>query len=274
MKLSIITINYNNLEGLRRTVASVAAQTCMNFEYIVIDGGSTDGSREYIKTAPRIDSWVSEPDKGIYNAMNKGAKMAQGEYCLFLNSGDTLYDKNVLCKVIPVLNGGDFYAGHPILVKGRKSYKEYLPQKMSIDFLLLGSINHQSTFTRTAILKKRPYNENHKIVSDWEKFFTEWLLYDRSYIPMDLTIAKFRLDGISSNDISLLLKEKQEVIDNLIPSYIQKGLRMEKDLSPLELKIKKALSKPPLQRDVKLIRNALKYLLQDLFLTIVGRKKD
>ena len=145
---------------------------------------------------------------------------------------------------------------------------------MSIDFLLLGSINHQSTFTRTAILKKRPYNENHKIVSDWEKFFTEWLLYDRSYIPMDLTIAKFRLDGISSNDISLLLKEKQEVIDNLIPSYIQKGLRMEKDLSPLERKIKKALSKPPLQRDVKLIRNALKYLLRDLFLTIVGRKKD
>lgn len=96
MKLSIITINYNNREGLRKTIESVVAQTTREFEYIVIDGGSTDGSVDVIKEfSDYIDYWVSEPDKGIYNAMNKGVKVAHGDYCQFLNSGDWLYDSNV-----------------------------------------------------------------------------------------------------------------------------------------------------------------------------------
>jgi glycosyltransferase involved in cell wall biosynthesis len=91
-KLSIITINYNNLEGLQRTVESVVNQTWQEFEYIVIDGGSTDGSADFIESqSETIDYWVSEPDKGIYNAMNKGIAKASGEYLLFLNSGDHLF---------------------------------------------------------------------------------------------------------------------------------------------------------------------------------------
>ena len=91
-KLSIITINYNNLEGLKRTVESVINQTSKEFEYIVIDGGSNDGSGAYIESkSEHIDYWVSEPDKGIYNAMNKGIAKASGEYLLFLNSGDHLF---------------------------------------------------------------------------------------------------------------------------------------------------------------------------------------
>ena len=96
-KLTIITINYNNLEGLKRTVESVLNQTWQEFEYIVIDGGSNDGSAEYIESqSEHIDYWVSEPDKGIYNAMNKGIAKARGEYLLFLNSGDHLYSAKVL----------------------------------------------------------------------------------------------------------------------------------------------------------------------------------
>ena len=88
MKLSVITINYNNRDGLHKTIASVVNQSWREFEYIVIDGGSTDGSVDVIKSfADRIDYWVSEPDKGIYNAMNKGIDVAQGEYCIFINSG-------------------------------------------------------------------------------------------------------------------------------------------------------------------------------------------
>ena len=88
-KISIITINYNNCEGLRRTIESVVNQTCRDFEYIIIDGGSTDGSVDVIKRyADNIDYWVSEPDKGIYNAMNKGIRMATGDYVQILNSGD------------------------------------------------------------------------------------------------------------------------------------------------------------------------------------------
>src|SRR5688572_27521016 len=98
-KISIITINYNNLDGLKRTVDSVVNQTWQEFEYIVIDGGSTDGSGAYIESKSKhFHYWVSEPDKGIYNAMNKGIVKATGEYLLFLNSGDHFFNDTVLEK--------------------------------------------------------------------------------------------------------------------------------------------------------------------------------
>lgn len=97
MKLSIITINLNNKNGLSETISSVIAQTFTDYEYIIIDGQSTDGSLEVIKqNANHINQWISENDHGIYNAMNKGLNLAKGEYCLFLNSGDSLYDSDVL----------------------------------------------------------------------------------------------------------------------------------------------------------------------------------
>jgi glycosyltransferase involved in cell wall biosynthesis len=100
MKLSIITINYNNAEGLKRTIESVTGQTFRDFEYIVIDGGSTDGSTDVINEyADHISYWVSELDKGIYNAMNKGVAAAHGEYCNFLNSGDIYYNNEILANV-------------------------------------------------------------------------------------------------------------------------------------------------------------------------------
>ena len=95
--ISIITVNLNNLEGLKRTMTSVFEQTWQEYEYIIIDGGSTDGSKEYIESfSDKISVWVSEPDAGIYNGMNKGIKVANGEYLLFLNSGDHLFDNRVL----------------------------------------------------------------------------------------------------------------------------------------------------------------------------------
>ena len=101
MKLSVITINYNNRDGLRKTIESVVNQTCRDFEYIIIDGGSTDGSVDVIKQyADRIDYWVSEPDKGIYHAMNKGIAVAHGEYLNFMNSGDCFYESTVVENVL------------------------------------------------------------------------------------------------------------------------------------------------------------------------------
>ena len=112
MKLSIITINLNNKADLQKTIDSIFTQTCKEFEWVIIDGGSTDGSVELIKeTLQYINYWVSEPDKGIYNAMNKGIKASHGEYLLFLNSGDYLYDSSVIHNVLPLLKDRDFYVG-------------------------------------------------------------------------------------------------------------------------------------------------------------------
>ena len=97
MKYSIITINYNNCDGLEKTIQSVINQSYQNFEFIIIDGGSTDSSVEVIKKySNKIDYWISEPDKGIYHAMNKGIIQAHGEYLNFMNSGDLFYDNDVL----------------------------------------------------------------------------------------------------------------------------------------------------------------------------------
>lgn len=118
MKLSIITINYNNSIGLRKTIESVVSQTDNTFEYIIVDGGSSDGSVDIIKQyADKISQWVSERDGGIYNAMNKGVRMAHGEYIMFLNSGDILYDNNVIGHVLPKLKA-DICVGNLVSDKG------------------------------------------------------------------------------------------------------------------------------------------------------------
>ena len=112
-KISVITINYNNKEGLEKTIESVVNQSLQDFEYIVIDGNSTDGSQEILeKYTAKISHAVSEPDTGIYNAMNKGIKAATGEYILFLNSGDEFYATQSLEKAAEHLTGEDIIYGN------------------------------------------------------------------------------------------------------------------------------------------------------------------
>ena len=116
MKLSIITINYNNRDGLQKTIESVVSQSFKDFEWIVIDGGSNDGSRELIERyAESISYWVSEPDKGIYNAMNKGIKASNGDYLLFLNSGDSLCDEYVIADFQKLSFTEDIISGNIIV---------------------------------------------------------------------------------------------------------------------------------------------------------------
>src|SRR6478735_1115877 len=113
IQLSIITINYNNLQGLQKTIESVVSQSFKDFEYIIIDGGSTDGSKVLIeKYSESITYWVSEKDNGIYPAMNKGIQVANGEYLLFLNSGDWFYENTTLSMAIPMLRPFDIVYGN------------------------------------------------------------------------------------------------------------------------------------------------------------------
>lgn len=222
MKLSIITINYNNRDGLRKTIESVVAQTTRDFEYIIIDGGSTDGSVDVIKEyANYIDYWVSEPDKGIYNAMNKGVAVAHGEYCQFLNSGDWLYD----CQVINDINNlpfcEDMLIGRLMCVGAQKSHLNHpVPDDISFLRFYCNGLPHQSIFIKRSLLADNPYDETLKIVSDW-KFFIETLIFKNcSYRLTSRIVAFYSENGISATQTANVGKERTQVVKCLVPQRI------------------------------------------------------
>jgi glycosyltransferase involved in cell wall biosynthesis len=202
MKLSIITVNRNNASGLKKTIQSVAVQTFTDFEYIVIDGASDDGSVEIIKKyADKITYWVSEPDTGIYNAMNKGIRKAQGNYCLFLNSGDYLIEPATLQNVFDEIarcEQADIYYSY--CIKSDCTYTK-TPKHITVNSFIFGnSINHQnSIISHSLFLEHGFYNEELKIASDREFWLRETWKYKSRFFYIDTTIAIYDITGISTN---------------------------------------------------------------------------
>lgn len=224
MKYSIITINYNNRDGLRRTIESVVNQTFRDFEYIIIDGGSTDGSVEVIKEyADRIDYWVSEPDKGIYNAMNKGILQAHGEYLNFMNSGDCFYGKECLFKVLKsglttdIIVGRDYHRNS----QTGGDFCTIFPRQLSMFTFCQRYLPHQSSFFKRELFHNL-YDENYRIVSDW-KFYIERIVFDGCSVDfLDEVIAWREQDGISSGEAKKSQEERRKVLDELLPVGIKK----------------------------------------------------
>ncbi|MDE6354471.1 MAG: glycosyltransferase [Prevotella sp.] len=288
-KLTIITINYNNLRGLQRTIPSILSQSYKEFEMIVVDGGSTDGSKEYIQSLPRIDQWVSEPDAGIYNAMNKAVGMAHGEYCIFMNSGDMFFSAMTLEEAVPFLKGADICTGATIYVGDDMAYRFPAPEEITLDFMIRFALSHQATFSRTELLRRHPFNESHKIVSDWEWSFEMWYKHGCTYQSMPCIIATYFLDGISSLNQDLSNAERKEVMMRLFGmemyeelfvhgkyKYLWKKPEAVEDKyerERLQRKINIAMSQKPLKRDLKIIRNAMKFLLRDLIRSIYPDRK-
>lgn len=217
MKLSIITINYNNCAGLRKTIESVVNQIWHDYEFIIIDGGSTDGSVEVIKEfASHIDYWVSEPDKGIYNALNKGVAIAKGEYCNFMNSGDCFYSFNVLEQVFSINPIADIICGNT-----HSDSIKIPPQEITFDFLFNGSICHQCAFIRTSIMKKYGYDEKYKIVADRKFFVQAFILDNCSYQAINVDVVKYDITGFSAVNPVLSRLEYDKVLEELIPERIR-----------------------------------------------------
>lgn len=198
MTFSIITVNLNNTANLERTILSVSKQSCKDYEYIVIDGGSTDESVDLIqKNEQYIKYWISEPDRGIYSGMNKGIARATGDYCLFLNSGDTFFQDDVLERAIPLLKA-DFVCGDAFLVDSNRVW--HAPETVDDMFWLQRfSLCHQSTFIKTSLLKNRPYDESLRIVGDYEQMAFEFLANHSSYQRIESVICNYSCDGISAN---------------------------------------------------------------------------
>lgn len=220
-QISIITINYNNCEGLLKTIRSVVSQTYCNFEYIIIDGGSTDGSVDVIKQyANRIDYWVSEPDRGIYHAMNKGTDKAIGEYCLYLNSGDCLHDENVLATVCKegVLDKDVIIGAIQWLPSGYVKRLKVKESFVLLDFWYGDPIPHQSTFIRRSICSSIRYDESLKVASDWKFFLQVLALQNCSCKSVECIVADFAEGGISS--ITDSSDEHNKFFSELLPKEI------------------------------------------------------
>lgn len=228
MKYSIITINYNNADGLRRTIESVVNQTYKDIEYIIIDGGSTDGSVDVIKEyGSQIDYWVSEPDKGIYNAMNKGILQAHGEYLNFMNSGDCFYDCHRLQKVTDLNSNSDIIVGKDLHIcpQTKASFASLLPQRTGLFHFYLTTIPHQSSFIKKTLFQKFMYDESLKIVADWE-FFMKSFVFEGCTVSMFQDIVALCEPRGVSIDRELAIEERRKVLKTFFPP----GLREEYDL--------------------------------------------
>lgn len=257
MKLSIITINYNNLDGLQKTIDSVINQTCQDFEWIIVDGGSSDGSRELIKeTAAKLESmgwttehfsgpedptsfianqssitnpssphrlsWCSEKDKGIYNAMNKGIVMAQGEFLSFLNSGDQYYTKGTLQRVFESGLGQDILYG-ACYTPGIEDCVWDVPYSDVNTYKFYShSLTHQGSFIKRSLFEKFGlYDESLRIVSDWKFFARAIPLGGASVMKLPFTICIQERGGISATQKIVKQKERDIVIKDLFPKMLE-----------------------------------------------------
>lgn len=245
LKLSIVTINYNNAEGLRKTLASVAAQTYRDIEHVIVDAASSDGSleviKEYVETSSHPVIWSSEKDKGIYDGMNKGIERATGEYIQILNSGDILAAPDVTERMIKALstlniplsteNAVGILYGNMIRDFGNgkvqrdtaKAEGDAREVEWTMDDFIKGTVNHDPTYIRRDLYERYGlYDENLKICSDW-KWFVNAVVFGGEklyYIPIDVTI--FDTTGISETNLEFREKERHAELEKMLPAAILK----------------------------------------------------
>ena len=266
MKLSIITINYNNAEGLRKTLASVAEQTYRDIEHIIIDGGSTDGSvdiiREYAEDqtsnikhhTSHIVKWVSEPDKGIYNAMNKGIEIALGRRVVNENHTSNIThntSQESLCDYVQIMNSGDILASPDVTERmmnalhhtshilhqtsipflyGNMIKKDYSTGKIigksrEVEYSLRqyysGTLNHDCCYIRRDLFDLYGlYDESLKIVSDWKWFLQAIGLGKVKPVYFDIDVTIFDASGISESHLELRNKERRKVLEVVLPPAV------------------------------------------------------
>lgn len=197
VKISIIMASYNCVSVIEQAILSVVNQTYNNIEFIIIDGGSTDGTVDILKKYnKKISYWISEPDKGIYEAFNKGINIATGDYIYFLGSDDSLINNNIITDVVNDLEDIDFYSGAVYCVE--ENGKQFTID--GIDETRLDMIPHQGVFTKTSFLKKRPFDTTYKIVADYDHYLYMTKILKVNIKRTSMIIAFYSTEGISSVD--------------------------------------------------------------------------
>jgi glycosyltransferase involved in cell wall biosynthesis len=210
-KVSIITVNYNNAEGLKRTIGSVASQSYRNIQYIVIDGGSGDGSEELIRNNKDVSFWISEKDSGVFYAQNKGLKAANGDYVLVLNSGDELAGPDVLKKVFSTEQTDDILYGNMIIADAAGNKKaESMPSRITFEHMIKDTLWHPVSFVKLSFLKKVGfYDTDFKIAADYEWFLRAIFTFKATLKHLNLPVSVFYLGGMSSDPKNSIALEEE-----------------------------------------------------------------
>lgn len=261
MTCSIITITYNNLDGLRRTAESVSAQTYRDMEWIVVDGGSTDGTKEWLDNmqqdspAPLKEGdketgnaqctmcnaqctgdnfqiskfsnlqFLSEPDNGVYDAQNKGIRLAKGEFCFFLNAGDRFCRADVLERMMAMPLDADIVYGNEVVVDAEGKRVGYCKGVENPGFVDLynSCMKHQATFVRRALFDRYgTYDSSMRICADFDWFFRVIAFHDEvRLLYKDVNVAYFENTGLSYHSPELCRRERQEILDRYMSKRLQ-----------------------------------------------------
>ena len=210
---TVVTVCYNSCNELKKTSRSILEQTCMDFEWIIQDGNSTDDTKVFCKSIIEKNdsiSYYSCDDNGIYDAMNKALVNANGEYVIFMNAGDIFFDANVLenaKKVIDREKKGIFYGNVVEVGKDNASLRVYSKKNSKLWYYALGAcLNHQAMFCYRGLFEKKRFDDRLKVCAD-----REWqmnMIYNgANAVPLNITVATVLMDGFSSANIDLLEKE-------------------------------------------------------------------
>lgn len=233
MTCSIITITYNNLSGLRQTVQSVLTQTYTDYEWIIVDGNSTDGTIEYLSQLqhPYLKI-LSEPDNGVYDAQNKGIRLASGDYCFFLNAGDTFCASDTLARIfhnIPIPSPDIIY-GNELIVDGTGRVVEHCRGVENPTFVNLynSCMKHQASFIRRALFDTYgAYDSSLRICADFDWFFRVIAFHNEvSLCYRDIDISYFENTGLSYHSPDLCRQERQRILDRYMSHRLQQDYQI------------------------------------------------
>lgn len=227
---SIITVCFNDCHGLKKTMDSILGQTIDNYEFLIIDGGSKDRSKELImQYQDKLSFWCSEPDKGIYNAMNKGVKHAKGKYVLFLNAGDVFHSKSVLEEVACQLEDKDIVSGYAL--KNGDTILN-IHEKNILMMFFHSTFSHQATFIKKELFADYQYDESLRFVSDWKAWIDWVILGNKTYKYIDTIVADYDFNGISSDSSNWkkIVAERQQVLQNAFPPSVLYNLNLLHDI--------------------------------------------
>lgn len=219
LKISIITVSFNAADTIEQTIISVMEQTYKEIEYIVIDGGSNDGTVDILKKYDDfISYWCSEPDNGIYDAMNKGVKISSGDYIQIIGSDDCLLDKNTIQKVVESINEDtDIFSASRYEVS--EKYKcQVLKGNESARKIKNGELPwmpHTGVFVSSQYMKKHLFDTSYKIVADYKFLLTAYMDEKIKFQYVDFPVAYFSLGGVSNNGGDQLRKERERLFDEL-----------------------------------------------------------